>query len=300
MSDAVCADKRCALSLQVFPPRTEEGMLALCGSGGVLEQLYDLQPDFISCTYSPGGLDLGKNLKVMDKLLLDGKTQGVTHFTCTGNTREGVRGQLQTYRDHGVSRLLVFRGAAPSGRGDSFGSSDALIRYIRQEFDSGFSIAAAGTPETGIDGWTLEKETESLKRKRDSGAERIVTRLCWDGDAFCRWMEALRAADIWLPVRAAVLPVVDQADILTYTARGGNVPRELSGLIGRNWIYPNPFVKDPFDAEAEGKKRSFREAGIDYTLRQIGRYQACGVEGIHLHTGNRYADAARILREAGL
>ena len=32
------------LSFEVFPPRTERGMTRLCGPGGVLDQLYALNP----------------------------------------------------------------------------------------------------------------------------------------------------------------------------------------------------------------------------------------------------------------
>ena len=32
------------LSFEVFPPRTERGMTRLCGPGGVLDQLYALDP----------------------------------------------------------------------------------------------------------------------------------------------------------------------------------------------------------------------------------------------------------------
>ena len=149
MSDWNLPDRRLPLSFQVFPPKTDGGMRELCGPGGILEQLYTLKPEYISCTYAPGGIDVGKNLEVMDKILRDGAAAGMTHFTCTGNTREGVLSQLKTYRDRNVDRLLVFRGREKSQRNgtDSFGSSEALIRFIRQNFGDSFRIAVAGTPE---------------------------------------------------------------------------------------------------------------------------------------------------------
>ena len=44
----------------------------------------------------------------------------------------------------------------------------------------------------------------------------------------------------------------------------------------------------------------FKEEGIEYTVRQIREFRACGVSGIHLYTLNRYPDVARIAKEAGL
>ena len=55
-----------------------------------------------------------------------------------------------------------------------------------------------------------------------------------------------------------------------------------------------------FDADVEGKKAAFKEAGIEYTIRQIDQYRACGINGIHLYALNKYDDVARIAKEAGL
>lgn len=83
--------KRAAFSFEVFPPKTDVGMEKLCGAGGVLDQLYTLNPDYISCTYGAGGSNVGKNLEVLDKIKKDGKCTPVTHFTCIGNTKEGIK-----------------------------------------------------------------------------------------------------------------------------------------------------------------------------------------------------------------
>ena len=101
--------KRAAFSFEVFPPKTDVGMEKLCGAGGVLDQLYTLNPDYISCTYGAGGSNVGKNLEVLDKIKKDGKCTPVTHFTCIGNTKKGIKEQLQNYLDHGVRRQVHHR-----------------------------------------------------------------------------------------------------------------------------------------------------------------------------------------------
>ena len=50
----------------------------------------------------------------------------------------------------------------------------------------------------------------------------------------------------------------------------------------------------------EGKKASFKEAGIAYTINQIDEYRACGIDGIHLYALNKYDDVARIVKESGI
>ena len=76
MSVAEIYEKRATFSFEVFPPKTDVGMEKLCGEGGVLEKLYTLNPDYISCTYGAGGTNVGKNLEVLDKIVKDGKTLG--------------------------------------------------------------------------------------------------------------------------------------------------------------------------------------------------------------------------------
>ena len=110
MNVAEIMEQRNAFSFEVFPPKTDVGMEKLCGEGGVLEKLYTLNPDYISCTYGAGGTNVGKNLEVLKKIKADGKCTPVTHFTCVANTKEGIKDQLQTYL------FDVYRDRAPAAR----------------------------------------------------------------------------------------------------------------------------------------------------------------------------------------
>ena len=298
-------DDRSAFSFEVFPPKTDAGMEKLCGAGGVLEQLYTLKPDYISCTYGAGGTNVGKNREVLDKIVKDGKTTGVTHFTCIGNTKEGIREQLQTYLDHGINHMLALRGDLPfgwTGTGGDLHYATELVKFTRKEFGDKFTIAVAGSPEGHIQCRSLEADIAFLKQKQDNGADYIMTQLCWDMDQFRYWLDAIRAAGIWMPVDVGIMPILDmKATINMALSRNGCVmPRALCEIISKNWIFPDPFCAEPFDADVEGKKAAFREAGIEYTINQIDEYRACGINGIHLYALNKFDDVAYIAREAGL
>ncbi len=187
MSVADIFEERSAFSFEVFPPKTDVGMEKLCGAGGVLEQLYTLNPDYISCTYGAGGTNVGKNLEVLDKIQKDGKCTPVTHFTCIGNTREGIKEQLQTYLDHGIDHMLALRGDLPfgwTGTGGDLHYATELVKFVRKEFGDKFTIAVAGSPEGHIACRSLEADIGFLKQKQDEGADYIMTQLCWDMDQF--------------------------------------------------------------------------------------------------------------------
>lgn len=297
--------ERLSLSFEVFPPKTDEGFRKLCGSESVLHKLKALHPDYISCTYGAGGSSIGRNLEVLDCVAAEGCVIPVTHFTCVGNTRESIKKQLSIYLEHGINHVLALRGDLPVGWEGTHGDflyATELVHYIRESFGDAFTVAVSGSPEGHIEAVSLERDIEFLKQKQDEGADYIMTQLCWDLDAFCRWMDKIRAAGVTMPVDVGVMPVLDQAAIIrmSLNRNGCAMPRELCEIISKHWIFPDPFTKDPEDREAAMKKRAFREDGIAYTIRQIERYKQCGIAGVHLYALNKYDDVAYIAEQAGL
>lgn len=299
LSDAM--REKMLLSFELFPPKTDKGMENLPGT---IEHLCKYKPEYISCTYGAGGTNVGKNMDVC-KMIKDAGTIPVTHFTCIGNTAEGIKEQLQNYLDNGVDHMLALRGDLPfgwTGTGGDFAYATDLVAYVRKEFGDKIEIAVAGSPEGHISCRSLEADIAVLKQKQDNGADYIMTQLCWDMEQFKYWLDAIRCAGITMPVDVGIMPILDQAATINMALSRNAcvIPRELCEIISRNWIFPNPFVKDPFDADVEGKKERFREAGIEYTIRQIDEYRACGIEGIHLYALNKWKDVSEIIDRSGL
>ena len=289
------------LSFELFPPKTDKGMENLPGT---IEHLCKYQPEYISCTYGAGGTNVGKNMDVC-KMIKDAGTIPVTHFTCIGNTAEGIKEQLQNYLDNGVDHMLALRGDLPfgwTGTGGDFAYATDLVAYVRKEFGDKIEIAVAGSPEGHIACRSLESDIAVLKQKQDNGADYIMTQLCWDMEQFKRWLDAIRTAGVTMPVDVGIMPILDQAATINMAlSRNGCVmPRKLCEIISKNWIFPNPFDKDPFDAAVDEKKAAFKEAGIEYTIRQIDEYRALGVNGIHLYALNKWKDASEIIDRCGL
>ncbi|MGE4353703.1 MAG: methylenetetrahydrofolate reductase [Oscillospiraceae bacterium] len=297
--------KRSAFSFEVFPPKTDAGMEKLVGEGGVLDQLYTLKPDYISCTYGAGGTNVGKNLDVLDAIKASGKTTPVTHFTCIGNTREGIKEQLQRYLDHGINHMLALRGDLPfgwTGTGGDLHYATELVKFVREEFGDKFTIAVAGSPEGHIACRSLEADISFLKQKQDEGANYIMTQLCWDMDQFRYWMDAIRAAGITMPVDVGIMPVLSiSATINMALSRNGCVmPRALSEIISKYWIFPNPFAPNESEESAAAKKAAFKEAGMEYTIKLIDEYRVSGISGIHLYALNKFEDVAELVKKSGI
>ena len=289
------------LSFEVFPPKTEKGMESLPGT---IEHLMKYKPEYISCTYGAGGGNVGANREVCQMIKKAGTTP-VTHFTVIKNTKEGIKDQLQQYLDEGVDHMLALRGDIPLGEtttcGD-FNYATDLVKFVRNEFGDKFEIAVAGSPEGHIACRSLDADIAVLKQKQDNGADYIMTQLCWDMEQFKYWLDAIDKAGVTMPVDVGIMPILDQAATINMAlSRNGCVmPRELSRLISKYWIFPNPFDKEPFDDALEQKKADFKKAGIEYTIRQIDEYRALGINGIHLYALNKWKDVAEIINASGM
>jgi len=304
--------ERMAFSFEVFPPKTDKGMQTLTGEGGVLDKLYTLKPDYISCTYGAGGSNVGLNLEVLKNIKNSGKSIPITHFTCVSNTKEGIKTQLQNYLDAGINHILALRGDYPIGKdgsGDELHYATELVKFIRDEFGDKFTIAVAGSPEGHIACRSLEADISFLKQKQDNGADFIMTQLCWDMDQFRYWVDAIRAAGITLPIDVGIMPVLQASSTINMAlSRNGCVmPRELCELISKYWIFPDPFsdqsalkVRTETDESIARKKADFRKAGIEYTIKLIDEYRVAGIAGIHLYALNKYEDVAEIVKLSGI
>ena len=293
--------KRQLLSFELFPPKTDRGMANLSET---IQQLCRYKPEYISVTYGAGGGNVGANREVC-RMVRNAGTVPVTHFTVIRNTKQGIREQLETYLKEGVDHIRALRGDFPRGEtstGGDFNYATDLVKFIRDEFGEQFEIAVAGSPEGHISCRSLEADIGVLKMKQDNGADYIMTQLCWDMEQFERWLDKIRRAGVTLPVDVGIMPILDQAATINMAlSRNGCVmDRELSRLISKYWIFPNPFDKAPFDDSLEQKKADFKKAGIEYTIRQIDKYRSLGVEGIHLYAMNKWKDVSQIIERSGI
>lgn len=296
---------RMAFSFEVFPPKTDIGTEKLCSENGVLDKLYSLNPDYISCTYGAGGSNVGKNLMVLKKIKDDAKTVPVTHFTCIGNTKESIHSQLQAYLDNGIDHVLALRGDLPagySGTGGDFHYATELVKFIRSDFGDKFCVAVAGSPEGHIESRSIEADISFLRQKQDEGADYIMTQLCWDIDQFRRWMDSIRKAGITLPVDVGIMPVnsITATINMALSRNGCVIPRDLAKIISDNWIFPNPFAPTEDEKIIEAKKQAFNEAGLDYTIRLIDEYRVSGISGIHLYALNKFDGVNEIVKKSGI
>ena len=82
-------------SIEIFPPKTEKGMVSL---EATLAELARLKPDFISVTYGAGGSSRDTTLKIVRLVQEKYKLLAMHHFTCVIHTK----GEIKAMRNNGV------------------------------------------------------------------------------------------------------------------------------------------------------------------------------------------------------
>ena len=276
--------ERMSFSFEVFPPKTDQGMVNLKAA---MQHYYEYKPDFISCTYGSGGSNAGRNAEVCELLKADGATEVMTHFTCIGNTKEDIISKMRHYRSIGIENILAMRGDLPKGwqgtQGD-FSNDDGLINFINRKFPE-FCIAAACYPEKHILAPSFSADIAHLRTKQDNGAEFLLSQLCHDVNAFTTFVDRIRRAGINLPVILGIMPVLDKDAIIRMTLSNGcSIPAELAAIIGR------------YGDNAD----DFKKAGIEYTIKQIFRFISAGIVGLHIYTLNKYEDVEKIITSSGI
>ena len=263
-------------SFEVFPPKSTSSIDTIFNA---LDKLVDLNPDFISVTFSAGGSgNSGLALDIASKV----KSMGITpvlHLPCINYTKEQIDATLVEAANRGIDHILALRGDInpdiPPVK--DFAYACDLIRYLRSKGD--FDIAAACYPEGHPDADTLEQDIENLKIKVDAGADHLITQLFFDNSFFWNFREEAAKKGINVPIEAGIMPVVNKKQIeRMVTTCGASLPQK--------------FVK--IMQKYEHNPEALRDAGIAYAIDQIIDLAAGEVDGIHLYTMNNPYVAQKI------
>ena len=272
-------DKKTVFSFEVFPPKKTSSIDTIYKT---IDELHDLEPDFISVTYSAGGSgNGGLACEIASRIKETGITP-VIHLPCINYTREEISTTLDEIKSRGIENILALRGDInpDSPQKHDFLHASDLITFIKSKGD--FDIAGACYPEGHPDAENLVEDIMNLRKKVEAGADHLISQLFFDNDCFYEFREKTILAGINVPIEAGIMPVVNKNQIeRMVTTCGASLPKK--------------FVK--IMQKYEHNPEALRDAGIAYAVNQIIDLAANGVDGIHLYTMNN-AYVARKISEA--
>ncbi len=278
----IYSNARFALSFEVFPPKTPEGLALLYRA---VEELSTFQPGFISCTYGAGGSTQDQTLQIVTEIRDRFQVTTTAHLTCTNTTITQLREWLQDATTRKIENIMALRGDPPRGE-QSFIKVDGglahaneLVTLLRNEFPH-FGIGVAGYPEKHHEAETLETDIDSLKRKVDSGANAIFTQLFYDNTDFFRFHEKCLASGITVPIIPGLLPILSLAQIQRITNMcGATLPQNLATNLDN--AHEDPAAQSAI--------------GIEHATRQCVDLLKNGVSGIHFYVLNKSEATIKIL-----
>jgi methylenetetrahydrofolate reductase (NADPH) len=277
------APGRCALSFELFPPKTDAGVDALLATVGELMQF---APDYLTCTYGAGGSTRDRTLQVATAVRERFGVPVASHLTCVGSTREELRSYLQVAAERGIDYIVALRGDPPKGE-TTFQVTEGGLRYanelvelIRSEFAS-FGVAVAGYPEVHQECANFELDLLNLRRKVDAGADIVITQLFYDNADFYRFRDECRKLKIDIPIVPGILPVTNLAQV-----------KRITSMCKAR--LPEKFVERL--AEREDEQWQF-DVGVEYAREQVQDLIEAGVPGVHFYVLNKSLATGQILSE---
>ena len=268
---------RTVLSLEVFPPKKTSSIDTIYKT---LDNLKDIQPDFISVTYGAGG-NAGdtSTADIASDILHKYGILPLAHLTCVNYTRQEIGQILDSLEDKGIKNVLALRGDInpdiPLKKEFSYASE--LVKYVKDR--GGFYLSGACYPEGHVDAENIDKDIENLKLKVDAGVQNLISQLFFDNTHFYNYLEKVRRAGIKVPIQAGIMPVINKSQIeRMVTLCGASLPSKFTKMMQR-------FEHSP---------EAIKEAGIAYAVDQIVDLVSQGVDGIHLYTMNNPYVARKI------
>ena len=275
------AGSNCAISFELFPPKSEAGLEKLCEN---VKRLMEFRPNYFTCTYGAGGSTRGTTLQVLAKVREITNLPVATHLTCVGSTIEQLTDYLKEAKQQGTDYIVALRGDPPKGT-EKFEAVEGGLRYanelvdlIRSEFANEFGIAVAGYPEVHQEALDAQTDLDNLKRKVDAGADIVITQLFYENADYYRFRDQCVAAGINIPIVPGILPVTNfkQAQRIAKMCKA-SIPSGLESVMNES---------DDVDYQFN--------VGVDHARKQTIDLIENEVPGIHYYVLNK-SDAAEKL-----
>ncbi len=278
--------EKCAISMEIFPPKTEDGDALLRRT---LEKLTAYQPAFISCTYGAGGSTQQRTLDWSVEIQMQYQQTATSHFTCVGATRDELINWLTMADNRGIQNIMALRGDPPAGE-ETFQKKEGGLQYanelvalIREHFPD-MGIGVAGYPEKHPTAPDAKTDLLNLKRKVDAGADAVYTQLFYDNDQFLKFRDQYQQAGIDVPLIPGIMPITNFSRIQRITSMcGASIPQELFSQL---------------EKAQEDKEAQF-EIGVQFAIKQCSALIDAGVPGIHLYVLNRNKATEQIMQALG-
>lgn len=264
------------LSVEFFPPKTDEGveklsdtideLETLSGPPGTAERL-----SFVSITYGAGGSTRDRTRDLVVRVSERRPFPAMPHLTCMGHTRAEIDELLADYAANGVENILALAGDPPADGSEPTGDftyATELIEAIRAAGD--FSIGVAAHPECHPRSPDRTHDRRHLASKLNA-ADFGITQFFFDADDYFAMVDELAGLGCDTPVLPGIMPLLNPDAI-----------RRFAGIAGAR--FPEALAEK---VEAAGTPEQRMGIAADAAAGLCAELLERGVPGLHLYCMNR-------------
>lgn len=281
ISDIYKKDKR-SLSFEVFPPYGETEWKKM---DDTLAGLCELNPDFISIVFIPGGSSKGnRTIELAKKIKDEYHVEPVVHLPSLFYDRGEIDAFAKTLTEAGIRNVLALRGDRNPEipEKDDFQHASDLISYLKPK--SEFCFMGACYPECHPESEDRVSEMLNLRIKVDAGAEVLLSQFFFENEPFFRFQEDCKIAGIQAPVIPGILPVIDAVQ-----------SRKMVSMCGA--AFSQRFER--MISKYEDNKEAMFDAGVSYAISQCVDLLTTDIRGIHIYTMNNAVVTRKICEGIG-
>ncbi len=268
------SDQDLTISFEFFPPKTDKMEETLWSS---IARLSVLNPTFVSVTYGAGGSTRERTHSTVSRIVKDTHLKPAAHLTCVAATKDDVNEVIQSYWDAGVRHIVALRGDPPEGIGHKYepfpggyAGSVELVKGIKEIGD--FEVSVSAYPEKHPESSSLESDLDLLQAKVDAGADRAITQFFFDNEHYFRFLEAVTARGINIPITPGIIPIHSFKQITKFSEQcGTSIP---------NWLAQR---FEGLDDDPETRKL----ISATVVAEQVQDLVEHGIKDFHFYTLNR-------------
>ena len=249
---------------------------------GIVRQIADLHPAYISCTYGATGGTSDYTVEIADSINKC-NVPAIAHLTCASSTKDKVLSVLEELKERNIENILALRGDIPENADfplpDQFHHAIDLIQVNKEQGD--FCIGGACYPEGHPESPNMNTDLDYLKEKVDAGCDYLTTQMFFDNNIYYNFMYKALKKNINVPVVAGIMPVTTASQVKrTMKLTGNLVPTKFLTIVDR-------FGDDP---------EAMKQAGIAYATEQFIDLIANNVDNIHIYSMNKPEIAGAIMK----
>lgn len=262
--------RRQSYSIEFFPPRGPLGAERLHNAR---EQLANLSPAFFSVTFGAGGTTRSGTWETVRETIQATDIPAAPHLSCIEGTAASIGTMLDTYASSDVDRIVTLRGDLPDGMEQPgvFHYASDLVAFIRERHGDRFRLEVAAYPEYHPTSPSPTADLNHFVNKVRAGADSAMTQYFYNADAYFRFVDAVAARGVDIPIVPGVMPLTNFTQIARFSdACGTEIPR---------WI------RRPMEAFGDDTT-SIRAFGRDVVARLCEQLLTGGAPGLHFYSLN--------------